>query len=131
MNFLRRWFGDRRMETEAQAEDRRKGGVLKRWKDAGDHLDSAVDMLNQTVSMNTAEFADILRRSREHELTLAHDSPWSTVEFVSFAETCKFRRPAGKDGIASVCTHPSHEASGTGIASCSRAQCPRDPRKAK
>lgn len=123
MNLLRRWFGDRRKETVAQQDDRRRGGVIKRWKDTGERLDHSIDMLNQTISMNTGEFAALMRESREREITLVQNGASRHVEFGTFAEICKFQYSPEKS-LMTLCRNPSHEAAASGIAPCQRAVCP-------
>ena len=120
MNLLRALFANRRKRTEAEIAEDRRYGLISRGQAASQKKDAAVDELLHTISMPPAE-AEQFRRS----LGIAHDSPWTTVEFVSFAEGCDYRKPAGKDGIASVCTHSGHDAASTGIASCAKALCPR------
>ena len=100
-------------------------------REVDENLAAAMDNLyERTLTMSRADF-DAYLESERQTVEIVHDSPWNTVEFHSYAESCAYRKPAGKDGIASICTHKGHVAASTGIASCSKSQCPVDPRKAK
>lgn len=123
MNLFRKIFGDRRKRIAGVKNERRHKNVWRRWKDAGDDLDNAVDALDQTVRMNTAQFAAIMHKSREQELTLVENGAAKTVEFITFAEICRFHY-SPKDSLMSLCKNPKHEAAQSGIAPCQRAVCP-------
>ena len=64
MNLLRRFFGDRRHESDVVANDRRvKTG--SRSAAASDRLERAVEELDKTVRMSRKDFCEMLQREGE------------------------------------------------------------------
>ena len=82
-----------------------------------------VEDLNKTISMKSSNFIAMMQNSREHELTIVANGASKTVEFITFAEICRFHY-SPKDSLMSLCKNPKHEAAQSGIAPCQRAVCP-------